>query len=347
MTGRTKRARVLIVILNWNGARLTLEALQHAGRQDYAPHEVLVIDNGSTDDSLAQLREAVPPPGRLLTLPTNQGFSGGMNAGLREARRNRFDYAWLLNSDAFPPPECLLSLIRFMEAHSGVSLATPRLLGAGGAEEHAGGRIHWHLADNSWLPAADLAGPAAWGTWLTGTALLVRLAGLRQVGGFDERYFAYWEDVDLCARVLRAGGDLRAVPEATCRHLGNAASGGPLSPFPVFMDIRNSWLFFRRYLPLAARHPAFLRFCARNLSRAGHYVRDGEPRLASVITGALEAALRGLYGKPKRLDPPRWFRRLLLSHPWRWGQILEGLADRLDGTNGRPRRALRYGVPTG
>jgi GT2 family glycosyltransferase len=339
--GRKNKARVLIVILNWNSPRLTLGAMQHACRQAYAPLDIVVIDNGSTDDSLVHLREAVQPPCRLMTLKTNQGFSGGMNVGLREAGRNRFDYAWLLNSDAFPPPECLPALIRFMEKHPAVTIASPRLIGPNGVEEHAGGRVLWSEPDNSWLPASALSGPATWGTWLTGTAPLLRLAGLRQVGGFDDRFYAYWEDVDLCARVLLQGGDLRAVPEASCLHLGNASSGGLLTPFPVFMDIRNSWLFFRTYLPPAARRPAYLRYFARNLSRAGRYGRDGEHRLASVIAGALGATLRGRYGRPIRLDPPAWFRQTLLSHPWRWGQILEAAADRLDGTRGRPRRAPR------
>src|SRR5262249_28767466 len=121
MTRSITRPRVLIVILNWNGAETTIEALRHACDQAYELVQVLVIDNGSTDDSLDRLRAVVRPPCRLLPLRTNLGFAGGMNVGIREARRCRFDYVWLLNSDAYPFPECLPTLVRFTERNQAVA----------------------------------------------------------------------------------------------------------------------------------------------------------------------------------------------------------------------------------
>jgi len=311
--------RILIVILNYNGLAHTLEALRHACAQDYPAFEVLVVDNGSTDGSLAQLREAVRPPCRLLEVPGNVGVSEGLNVGLREASRLGFDFAWLLNNDAFPQPQCLSALVCSMHEHPSVMIATPRLLNPDGSEQHAGGRVDWLHCGLDFLFAAELAGPATfgttWGTWVTGTAMLIRVSAYEAVGGFDRRFFAYYEDIDLSIRVVRRGGDVRAVPEAVCHHLGSATLGGVVSPFCTFISIRNSWLFLCKNIRPGQRLAARVRHHGIYLEWATMVALDGRESHASAMIGGLWASVQGRYGRPGEVTAPRWLTRLLLSYP--------------------------------
>jgi GT2 family glycosyltransferase len=327
LRGRTIPPRVLIVVLNWNGAGATAECVRCVRRLDYPAADLLVIDNGSRDHSAAVLRDLLTPPERLLALRANRGFAGGMNVGLREARAGGYAYAWLLNNDAFPAPDCLTALVGAMEAAPRVVLATPRLVGADGREQHAGGTVDLASGALSERGAAELCGPAAEGTWLTGTAVLVRSAGLGRVGLFDPRFFAYWEDVDLCTRVLKAGGDLRAVPAATCRHLGAASTGGKHTPFATYMNLRNTWLFLRKHAPRRGGARARLRLLRDSLETAGVLALQGDAR-APAIVAALADALGNRYGRPAGLRAPPLVERLVLRHPWRVIRLLD-LCDRL------------------
>lgn len=322
--------RVLVVVLNWNSAGNTVECVRCVRRLDYPSFRLLVIDNGSTDDSVSVLRGLLTLPERFLALRANYGFARGMNVGLRAALAEQYDYAWLLNNDAFATPDCLTTLVEMMEATPRVVMATPRLVGTDGKEQHAGGTVELRSGAVHWLYAADLCGQAARGTWLTGTAVLLRTAALRRLGCFDPRFFAYWEDVDLSTRILEAGGDLRAVPEAVCRHVGNASSGGRESHYCLYMDIRNSWLFLRKYTPLCDLPGAFLRLLGNNLERAAFFNLQGDAAAAAVVVGALAAIFRGECGQPARLRTVRPLERLLLAHPWRVSQLARTVAGRLE-----------------
>jgi GT2 family glycosyltransferase len=334
---KLKSTRALIVILNWNGADHTLEALKHACIQDYSAFETLVIDNGSSDNSPARLRCAMASGTRLLELRWNLGFAGGMNVGMREAEQGGFDYVWLLNNDAYPRPDCLGILVRFMQDNARVVIAAPRLVGRDGGEEYAGGRVIWPEGGLEFLHARGLAGQPTAGTFLSGTAMLVRLSWLRKIEGFDPRFFAYWEDADLCKRILDKGGDYRAVPEATCVHLGSVTSGRE-SFFQHYMHVRNQWLFLRKHLRPSTRRVVFLRFLAAYMTYAANLAMYGQSDLASIYLGALQAILEKRYGRPGRLQASRWFQGVWLLRPYLVSQLLHRAAEYLDGRNGSRRR---------
>lgn len=213
--------RLLVVTINWNAHDATARLLHSLQAQDGVGFEVAVVDNGSTDGSLEQLRREFPHV-QFLALPFNAGFGAGNNVALRQAMDRGIPYVLLINNDAVPEPGALASLAAHLEADSGAGAA-----GAVVLDDHVetriqawgGGRIHpwlgWARHNRS---AADPL------EFITGAALLLRTEALRQTGLFDERFFLYWEDVDLCFRLRKAGWRLR-VSEARIRHAESFTTG--------------------------------------------------------------------------------------------------------------------------
>jgi GT2 family glycosyltransferase len=318
--------RTLAIILNWNGADHTLTCLEHLAAQTTKAFEVLVIDNGSTDDSVVRLTSFTGMPCEITALPRNVGFAAGMNVGIQVAMERGREFVWLVNSDAFAEPDCLEQLVTFMDAHPPVVIATPMLLNADGSEQIVGGVIDWSTGFGGFREIRGFLQPAVWGTWIAATAPVFRLSGLQQTGVFDPRFFAYWEDIDLSVRVFRAGGDLRGVPGARVLHMSSASSGGVKSPLYQFLMVRNRWLFLRKNAERRTWPRVFLHVLSESLTLAGILNLQGHPLAATAILQALRAAAAGRFGDPPAVRQPGSFTRLLIAHPWRVASLLNRLA---------------------
>jgi len=323
----------LAVVLNWNGAENTVRCVDRLVSDSACVADILVVDNGSADAGVEQLKADLPSGCRLIRTGENRGFAGGMNVGLETARQEGYEFAWLLNNDAFAEPCCLSNLLAAMERRPEVVIATPKLVGLDGQEQHVGGTVDWTTGHHELRMSNEMRRPTSSGDWLTGTAMLVRLDGLKQVGFFDERFFAYWEDVDLCTRVIQAGGQLAVAPNAVVRHLGSASTDGGKSPLYHFLITRNTWLFLSKSLPVADRRKAFLRFAAKAIEEAGSLASGGNDVAAGARLAGLRAAFRKDWGNPQRIAFPKLAQRMLLAHPWRLGRLLRRLTGR------PPRRA--------
>src|ERR1041385_1636497 len=119
--------RVSIVILNWNSDQVTLDCLLSLQKIDYPNFEMVVVDNGSVDGSPAKLLEKVPEI-RLIQNPTNLGFAGGCNVGMRDALHRGTDYILLLNNDTIVAPDFLSQLVRIAESDEKIGAASPKVL---------------------------------------------------------------------------------------------------------------------------------------------------------------------------------------------------------------------------
>lgn len=309
----TSSSGVLAVVLNWNGQDLTSQCLEHLRRQNYPALDLLVVDNGSTDRSLENLKEGGLREHEILSLNTNLGFSGGMNQGIRKAQADNYAYVWLLNNDAFPDPDCLSALVRLLDQNPMTGMVTPRLVGADGLDQHVGGRLQANGCDNDWVFADE---PFPTGIWITGTAPLVRVSCLNEVGVLDEKFFAYWEDVDLSFRCLLAGWELKCEPSARCVHLGGSSSEGLQSQFCYHMAIRNAGMFSCKHLPWTSRPGYLLQFLAHVVDRAALEDLCGRTAVASAMIGGFTALLRGASGRPTSLITYPWLERAFLKHWW-------------------------------
>jgi GT2 family glycosyltransferase len=216
---------VSCVVLNWNGWRDTLVCLEALSRCDYRDLTVIVVDNGSTDDSIARIQDAYPGT-LILESGRNLGFAGGNNIGIRHALAHGADYVWLLNNDTKPAADALSALV--------VKAMTDEQIGAvasicyfaeapSNVQAWAGSRV------NLWMGVSLLNTKPHEDDWfdsLNGTSMLVTRAALESIGLLDEGFFLYWEDTEFCLRLRKKGWRIAAAPESCVLHKVNASTGG-------------------------------------------------------------------------------------------------------------------------
>ncbi len=238
--------RVGIVVLNWNGWRDTLDCVASLQALDYRNQALLLVDNGSTDDSLAQFSKVMPTV-RLLQTGANLGFGGGCNVGLRQALADGAEYVWLVNSDAIVAPNALSAMVDVAEQNPAVGAVGSVLYereAPGQVQLWGGGRV------NLWLGRSTHCLRPAPIDFVSGASLLLRRSALEQVGLFDEaRFFMYWEDTDLGFRLRKAGWQLAVAPQSHIWHK-QSASLGLGSPLLDSYATRSCVRFLRRHAAL-------------------------------------------------------------------------------------------------
>jgi GT2 family glycosyltransferase len=285
-----------VIILNYNGRRWLPACLDALAAQRGAPDfSVLLVDNGSTDDSVAFVRDRHPRVG-LIETGRNLGFAEGNNAGAQQATGDRLIF---LNNDTVPEPDWLARLIGEADAHPAFALVTSRLVfmddpsivdSAGDGYFRAGGAFkHGHGAPASAFGASREVFGAS------GAAFLIRRAEFDALGGFDPRFFMNFEDVDLSYRARLFGLRVWYAASAVVRHAGSG-SLGVASPAAVYYGQRNlEWVWIKNTpWPLLWRSlPAHAAYSAAGVL---HYARSGRvwPALRGKLAalGALPAVLR-------------------------------------------------------
>lgn len=238
--------RVDVVVLNWNGWQDTIACLASLQRQDYPNFNLLVVDNGSTDGSVDQIKKAMPSV-ELLQTGANLGFGGGCNAGMRLALARGADYIWLINSDATVDSNALSALVRVAEQ-------TP-VLGAVGsvlyeADQHDRVQLWGGGAVNLWLGRSQHRISPGSLDFISGASVLLRRTTLEEVGLFDQtNFFMYWEDTDLGFRLRKAGWLLAVADDSRVWHK-QSASVGKRSPLLDEYFTQSAVRFLRRYAPI-------------------------------------------------------------------------------------------------
>lgn len=245
--GTAKPPPVSVVIVNWNLAADTLECLQSLFATRYPALQVIVVDNGSTDGSVDQIRTAFPRVRQLLNAE-NRGFAAAANQGLNAALENGCAYVMVLNNDTTVAPDLLQDLVAAGEADPQIGILSPRIL-----HYHDPDRT-WHLAArwHAWLPIpVHIWQPTAGrelveADFVSGCGMMLRRRLLEEVGDFDTQLTMYGEDLDLCARAKRAGFRIVAVPQARMWHKVSI-SARKVSRQARYWRTRNQILVYRRY----------------------------------------------------------------------------------------------------
>ena len=246
--------RVDVVVLNWNGWQDTLACLASLARLDYPDFRLLVVDNGSSDESVAKISQAMPGV-ELLQTGANLGFGGGCNAGMRHALAGDAEYVWLVNSDATVDAGALSDLVRVAEKTPAVGAVGSVLLEADQREViqlWGGGRV------NLWLgQSRHQTAPGAL-DFISGASVLLRRTALDEVGLFDDQtYFMYWEDTDLAFRLRGAGWKLAVADKSRLWHKQSATLGKG-SPLLDQYFTQSAVRFFRRHAPIPFIPIAFM-----------------------------------------------------------------------------------------
>lgn len=252
-------SHVAIVILNYNGQRYLAECLDSVARLT-VPAEVVVADNGSTDYSPGWVRAHYPNV-RVLDLGRNWGFAQGYNRALAQLTQTRAEWYVLLNNDAALAPSWLAELLAFAEREpqavilggkllfGGLPPNAPPIVQSAGASFTTAGsafEIGWGQPDTGQFDQPQRVGA------IPGAALLIKRQEFHALGGFDARYFAYLEDVDLCWRAWLRGYSVHYVPSALAHHHYGGSGGGRASAFRIHLMQRNRLANMVKHLAPAA-----------------------------------------------------------------------------------------------
>ena len=246
-------SRVAIIVLNWNGIEDTKNCLSSLNKQTYKNREIILVENGSTEkntaNELKKLKKSYPS---LIVLENDQnlGFAGGVNTGIRYAMKHDFDFVALFNNDAVADKNWLKELLTTQEKHkSGVT--TGLLLHADGKTIDSTG--DW--CSNWGLPfprdrnqPANKASQSGFVFSGSGGASLYSLEMLREIGLFDEDFFAYYEDTDISFRAQLYGWNVYYTNTAIAYHKQGATSD-KIPGFTVYQTFKNLPLFFQKNMP--------------------------------------------------------------------------------------------------
>jgi len=276
--------RVAVIIVAFNSGEHLQRALDGLAAQTYRDFEITLWDNASVDG--AAERAVLPDNARYVRSEENFGFAGGNN---RAVALTSGELIVLLNPDAIPEPEWLERLVGAIDVRADAVMAASLQLCADDSARLDGVGDVYHISGIPYrggfgaprppeLATGEVFGPC-------GAAALYRRAAFDEVGGFDERFFCYVEDVDLAFRLRRSGGRCVFVADAVVRHVGSATLGRR-ADFTVYHGTRNRLWTFVKNMPLALLPLAV----PLHVGAVGLLLIFGVARRS----GVLRASLRGL-----------------------------------------------------
>lgn len=289
-----KAARVVAVIVTWRSPQMTVELL-HYLTGSFPSVELLLVECGpeahELDASLA---------GVTVLHAGNLGYAGGNNLGFEVALARRADWVLVLNSDAFPLAGSVEALIAALETAPRAGVAGATLLAAdsaSGIEVNQGTAFDWRTGRTR--PATPVVEPS-YVEFCCGAMLLFRADALRRVGGFDSRFFLYYEEIDWAERARALGYCVVVVPAARAVHLGSrTVRRTPKAA--TYYGARNRLIVLRRY-GRAHGEPIRLRREAGHLLQAiaGHLFHGRWSLIWPLLRGTFE----GITGSSRRSDNP-------------------------------------------
>lgn len=251
---------VAVVILNWNGRKFLEQFLPSVLGSTYPSLQIVVADNGSTDDSVEWLNAHYPTVKQLHN-PVNEGFAKGYNTALAQVQA---EYFILLNSDVQVTSGWIEPIIHLMEKKPQIAACQPKILSYHHPQffEYAGGSGGWidaygypfcrgRIFDHCEKDEGQYDDPCSV-FWASGCALFVKASVYHEMNGLDDIFFAHQEEVDLCWRMQLAGYHIYVCPESVVYHVG----GGSLpqgNPRKVYLNYRNSLMMLYKNLNVAEK----------------------------------------------------------------------------------------------
>lgn len=309
------RPGILCILLNFRTPAMTLRAAEAALADLHGQGgELVIVDNASGDGSYEMIAQEVAARGwgegglvRVIASPVNGGFGAGNNIGLRMGMSDGRtpDYFYILNSDAFPDAGCVAALLEHLESHPRAGIACSHIRGEDGVVHTTAFRfpsIAGELVDAArlsvierLLPNASVPMPQPQTThqvdWSAGASMMLRATMLREIGTFDETFFLYFEETDLCLRAARAGWTCWYIPDSRVVHIGSVSTG-----MKTKRRMPSYWYDSRRHY--------FIKNHGRGYAALA--------LMAHLAGGVLHRLRMGLAGRPPQ--DPNWFLRDLLAH---------------------------------
>jgi len=243
---------VTVVVLNWNGRDDSEACLASLQQVTYDNVRVILVDNGSTDGSVAYLRERFADV-TFIVNDRNLGFAEGNNVGIRRALEEDAAWVLLLNNDTTVEPDFLTKLVDAVRRDETIGIIGPRLNRYDPSDRvwFAGGRVclwsgwTWHTGNHA-TDRGQFTGLVD-EDYQTGAAMMLRRDVLKRVGVLDADYVSYFEDNDLCVRAKSAGFRVVCCCDAKVYHKVSASTGGGLTPHKAYRKILSGARFFRTH----------------------------------------------------------------------------------------------------
>ena len=296
------KADIYGMILSWNGREDTLRCLESLRRIKAAVFQIVVVDNGSQDDTPSAVRDRFPEV-ELISTGRNLGYSEGNNFGLRLLLEREPEFICLFNNDTVVDPGFLAPLLACASTHPQVGIFGPRICflarpdiiwSQGIRVSPTSGRIvspdHGRRGDGELRPRTVDA--------VSGAAFLIRRRTLEEAGLLDERYAFYHEDVDLCLRARKAGWKTMVVPASRAWHSVGAAMKEAGGRNNIYYLVRNHLLVINRSFPrlLPFRVPRNLFIILYNLLFILFTTRRGDIQAIKACVDGVRDYLRGRWG---------------------------------------------------
>ena len=254
-----KEPKIAIIIINWNTFQLTFNCLKSLEACSYNNKSFFLVDNGSIDGSGDKIALEFPEVNYIKN-EKNEGFTGANNLALKAILEQDFDYVLLLNNDTEVKPNFLSLLEAKMNSDNKLAATQPLILNlknrdtiwnAGGSFNTFFGLTKTRLKGMIFNPQLNIETSTQ---WITGCCILVKTSVVKQVGLLDNRFFAYFEDVDWSIRMTNLGYKLAVVPESIIYHhtsgstkKNNASNEGNLSPYAHFLNVRNHIYLIKKH----------------------------------------------------------------------------------------------------
>lgn len=240
-----------IIVLNYNGDDCLLPCLYSLDQLEYTNKEIIVVDNGSTDNSFSFAQQHFPRC-TFVQNEKNEGFAKGMNSGMEQAFHNGADFCLLFNYDAEIDPRALTLLISVAKKNPRAGLLSPVIYEK--ENKHiwfAKGRIDFFRmrAVHERVLQEKFAQESYRSEFLTGCALLIKKELVEKIGFLDEQFFLYYEDADYSLRATKAGFECLVVPQATVFHSEKSSTNPKKTYFLVYSGL----LFFKKHTPPVLR----------------------------------------------------------------------------------------------
>ncbi|MEM7034124.1 MAG: glycosyltransferase family 2 protein [Chloroflexota bacterium] len=246
-----KNPHIFIIVLNWNRPDDTIACIDSLQQLHYQHVQIVVADNGSTDDSVQRIR-AYSDQVAIVENEENLGFAGGNNQGIKYALQQGADYIMLLNNDTVVAPDMVDHLLQAFHSDSNLGLVGPSIYYMDQPEDlwFTGMNFPFNIyfIGRHLLVYAKEAEKKIDVGFISGCCMLIKTSVIEKVGMLNEDYFMYYEDLDFCLQVQYGGFTLAYISAAKMWHKVSASSGGKSSPMKQYYQVKSSIFFFRQHV---------------------------------------------------------------------------------------------------
>lgn len=321
-----KFPKVSIIIVNWNRLNDTLECIESVLKLDYPNFEVIIVDNGSTDESVPVIRKVYPKV-ILIENKENLGYTGGNNIGMNYAVQNSTAYIWLLNNDTIVEATTLSRLVEIGEGSSKVGIISPviyyydnpqKIQFCGSYADWADHKIVYPQDRTLYVHNDFIKGE---NVCLWGTALLIKTEAVNRIGYLNDKFYAYWEDTEYSIRSNKAGFRNELALNAKIYH----KTYKERQPYYYYFMARNEYYTWLQHVSDAEKTAFARKYLAKKIAEYGLLKKSGFDEYAHACLDGTWAAFHGVDGTWNRtVKTPRMIQQVFSWHPFFWASLVAG-----------------------